>query len=195
MDETDAEKKINELEDLLLKLEEKKVIVNDIHKNCEELSNFGEIRNNVKVLLDELTTIITVIRENQTIMRNNLQEIAMQKQAAPVIEVPVITSDSEIVSIENSSVITNIKPETQAIATQTNKEMPTTDNIMVIQSFNSEGETIQIYNVPSHSDDNHQQNVIVEAKYSRGQPGEQKRASELVLNKTLRFFKDIHIVY
>lgn len=165
------------------------MIVNDIHNNCEQLPNFGEIRNNVKVLLDELTTIITVIRENQTFMRNNLQEIAMQKQVAPVVEVPVITPESQIKSIENNTVIANIKPETQAIATQTNKEMPTTDNIMVIQSFNSEGETIQIYNVPSHSDDNHQQNVIVEAKYSRGQPGESKRASELVLKNIPKHFE------
>ena len=199
MDEVEAEKKINELEDLLLKLEEKKVIVNDIHNSCEQLPNFGEIKSIVKVLLDELTTIITVIRENQTFMRNNLQEIAMQKQTVPVVEIPVITPDSQIASIENNSVIDNIKPETQAIAnikpetsaiaTQTNKEMPTTDNIMVIQSFNSEGETIQIYNVPSHSDDNHQQNVIVEAKYSRGQPGESKRASELVLKNIPKHFE------
>lgn len=166
-------------------MEDKKVIVNDIYKNCEQ-SNFGEIQNIVKVLLDELTTITTVIRESQTIMRNNLQEMAMQKQTAPIVEAPVITSDAQMVSVENNSVI-NVKPETQAMATQTNKEA--TDNIMVIQSFNSEGETIQIYNVPSHSDDNHQQNVIVEAKYSRGQPGEQKRASELVLKNIPKQFE------
>ena len=166
-------------------MEEKKVIVDGIYKNSEHLINFGEIQNFIKVLLVELTTITTVIRENQTFIRNNLEEMAVQKQITPVIQ----TSDTQKQSNENNSVIRNFKPETQAIATQTNKEKTATDNIMVIQSFNSEGETIQIYNMPGHSDDNQQQNVIVEAKYSRGQPGEQNRASELVLKNIPKHFE------
>ena len=62
---------------------------------------------------------------------------------------------------------------------------------MVIQSLDSEGETIQIYNMPcSHEEGKeNDRNVIVEAKYIRGHSGEPKKASELVLKNVPKHFE------
>lgn len=180
-DEADAERKINELQSILNQLEDKEKTVREIHVDCEQYgAQYGDVQNYVKQLLLGLTSNIQVIRENQICIRTYLESIKNAPKEIPqevveekpvIVEAPVVAAPVEAV-----------KPETQAMSTQTITEH-STDNIMVIQSMNSEGETIQIYNMPSSHEEGKEsdRNVIVEAKYVRSHSGEPKRASELVL--------------
>lgn len=146
-------------------------MVQGIHVDCEQYgAQHGDIQKYVRELLFGLTSNIQVIRENQTYIRTYIERLK--------------EPTAEVVKEET------IRPETHAMSTQTITEQPT-ENFMVIQSMNVDGETIQIYNMPSShregKDDD--RNVIVEAKYVRGHSGEPKRASELVLKNVPKHFE------
>lgn len=181
VNEKDAQHKINELQRILELLEEKEKTVKDIHVDCEQYGvQYGDVQKFIRELLLGLTSNIHVIRENQNCIRAYLDKLLESPKdhetQTPIIEERILTEA--------------VKPETHAMSTQTRKEQ-STDNIMVIQSMNAEGETIQIYNMPcSHDEDKEDDtNVIVEAKYIRGHSGEPKRASELVLKNVPKHFE------
>lgn len=228
-----AERKMNELQNILDQLEEKEKDAKLIQKDCESYGyQYGDVQSFVRNLLLGLNTNITVIRENQIIIRTyienlikpsevlppqepeivtqepieeikieqqkfpieeSIEEIKIQEQeliAEPIelpVEVPLISE--KISTVETVSTMT--KPETQAMSTQTIIEKQPTDNFMVIQSMNADGETIQIYNMPSPFDDSkdHEKNVIVEAKYVRDHSGDTKRASELSVKNVPKHFE------
>lgn len=165
-------------------LEKKEATVKDIYVDCEQYgAQYGDIQKFIKDLLLGLTSNIQVIRENQTFIRNyleTLKEVPQEIKQEKSIEKPIEEIIETLV----------VKPATQAMSTQTFTEQPT-DNIMVIQSVSDEGETIQIYNKPySHEEGKEDdRNVIVEAKYIRGQSGDPKRASELVLRNVPKHFE------
>ena len=185
VDENEAQKKIDELQDLLDKLVEKEDVVKNVYCDCEKLTQHSDIQNLVKVLLLELTSISEVIRENQNFIRSNIHKL---KDVEPT----VIKQESIDVQqpIVEQQIVEHVKPETQAISTQTIRELPTTDNIMVIQSVNDEGETIQIYNMTNlPGNEGTSQDVILEAKYSRSTSGEHKRGSELLLKNVPHHFE------
>ena len=184
LNEDDAQKKINELQAILEELEEKEKKVKEIHVDCEQYgSQYGDVQKFIKDLLFGLTSNIQVIRENQTFIRTYLaklkdepKEIKPEQTLEPTVKETILTE--------------LIKPETQTMSTQTFTDQPT-DNIMVIQSMNDEGETIQIYNMPCSHEEGREvdRNVIVEAKYVRGHSGDPKRASELFLKNVPKHFE------
>lgn len=218
-DEADAQNKIDELQNILEKLEDKEKTVQAILEDCEQYgSQYGDIQRFIRELLLGLNANIQVIWENQNIIRANLKnfkqkseeivEIPIEdtKVTEPIEQIPETIKTEEIEQppvIENiekveSKIVTEevsrsapeiIKPETEEMSTQTMREK--SDNIMVIQSMNAEGETIQIYNVPSSYEEGKEDetNVTVEAKYVRGHAGEPKRASELVLKNLPKKFE------
>lgn len=234
-DNENAEKKMNELQNILEQLEAKENDAKQIQKDCESYgSQYGDVQNFVKDLLLGLTTNITIIRENQLIIKKYIEGLKEPQQTvieAEVIEEPkveiipqpeqlkepevILEKEEPINEVQNvheetieekpleepqitsetvkavETVATMSKPETQAMSTQTTSEKPTTDNFMVIQSMGADGETIQIYNMPSSYDDSKDQekNVIVEAKYVRDHSGDTKRASELVVKNVPKQFE------
>lgn len=186
VDEHDAQKKIDDLQKILDQLEEKEKTVKEIHVDCEQYgAQHGDIQRYIKELLLGLSSNIQVIRENQNIIRIYLKQL---REAPKEVEVPPQKIPEPVVV--EKIVEEAIKPETHAMSTQTFMA-PSTDNIMVIQSMNSEGETIQIYNVPCSQEEGKEEdrNVIVEAKYIRSHSGEPKRASELVLKNVPKHFE------
>lgn len=200
-DEDDARRKIDELQNILEQLEQKEKTVKNIHCDCEQYgAQYGDVQKFIKELLLGLTSNIQVIRENQNCIRAHLEKIEetshdMSEEISPRDEIATgesikINEKEEVTKYEKIAVLDEIRPETHAMSTQTASK-PSTDNIMVIQSMDAEGETIQIYNVPcSHEDGSeNERNVIVEAKYVRGHPGETKRASELVLRNVPKHFE------
>ena len=216
IDENDADRKINELEGILKQLEDKEKIVKEIHVDCEQYgAQYGDVQKFIRQLLLGLSSNIQVIRENQNFIRSYLEnakklpvqvvetvhkeEQVIVKSApvvelkAPVAQEPVEDSRKEVIEqtiVQQKIAPEVVKPETQAMSTQTLTEQ-STDNIMVIQSMNSEGETIQIYNMPSSYEERAEgdRNVIVEAKYIRSNSGEPMRASELILKNVPRHFE------
>lgn len=196
--ENNAQKKLDELEKVLEKLEQNERTVNEIQVDCEQYgAQNADVKKFIKDLLFGLTSNIQVIRENQKLIQCcmvSLKETEIEdtrckdESALPKREEEKMACHVDIIYPEIS------KPVTHATSTQTTTEK-STDNIMVIQSMNSEGETIQIYNVPcayeEGQDDN--KNVTVEAKYVRGNLGEPKRASELVLKNVPKHFETTFI--
>lgn len=170
------------LQHILNQLTDKEKTVKEIHVDCEQYgAQYGDVQKFIKQLLLGLTSNIQVIRENQNFVLAYLEKLKNkpvdeEKQILP----PETTTKSEVV----------VTPETHAMSTQTFMEQPT-DNIMVIQSMNAEGETIQIYNMPSSHEEGKEddRNVIIEAKYIRGHSGDPKRASELVLKNIPKHFE------
>lgn len=221
VDEADAQKKINELQKILEQLEDKEKTVQEIHNDCEQYgAQYGDVQKFVRELLMGLTSNIQVIRENQNFIRLRIektktsqqpieeeipkQEVSAQQvtieeeipkqevttQQAPKQDDVPEEGETQKIVVEQFTVTEGVKPETHAISTQTVMEQ-STDNIMVIQSMNADGETIQIYNVPSSYEEGREddKNVIVEAKYIRSHSGEPKRASELVLKNVPKHFE------
>lgn len=189
VDEKDAQKKIDELQKILDQLEEKEKTVKEIHVDCEQYgAQHGDIQRYIKELLLGLTSNIQVIRENQNIIRIYLERL--REAPKEIIQVEVPKQETQTPIVDEKIVEDTVKPETQAMSTQTFMAQPT-DNIMVIQSMNADGETIQIYNVPcSHEEGKEEdRNVIVEAKYIRSHSGEPKRASELILKNVPAHFE------
>lgn len=170
-------------------LEEKEKMVKDIHVDCEQYgAQHGDIQRYIKELLLGLTSNIQVIRENQNIIRIYLDKLREAPKEIIPAEVP--KQETPVSTVDEKFIEETVKPETHAMSTQTFMAQPT-DNIMVIQSMNADGETIQIYNVPcSHEEGKEEdRNVIVEAKYIRSHSGEPKRASELVLKNVPAHFE------
>lgn len=190
VDESDAQKKVEELQNILDQLEEKEKTVREIHVDCEQYgAQYGDVQKFIKELLLGLTSNIQVIRENQNCIRNYL--VKLKELPQEVVQEPAVIEEVKVVPVQESlPTIEDVKPETQAMSTQTVTEQRT-DNIMVIQSVNDEGETIQIYSMPGSHDENREddRNVIVEAKYVRSHSGEPKKASELVLKNVPKHFE------
>lgn len=176
--------KIEELGEISAELEEKERTVKLIQNECEKLngSEFRDIQTFVKELLLGLTMNLQVIRENQRLIKLSLEK--SKEQAKDEI---VGKHQAENVQRQPKDV------ESHAISTQTVNE-PSSDNIMVIQSMSSEGETIQIstssLNENSKLDE---RNVIVEAKYVRDHSGDNKKSSELILKNVPKQFESTFI--
>jgi hypothetical protein len=196
--ETEAQERINKLEEILKELEDKEAEVKKIHDDCENLDGFNDIQKFVKELLLGLSSNIQVIRENQRIIRENLLKAKDQpKEIIEVIEkVETTPSNVESLPVKQQEIvpamdeIDNKVIETSVMSTQTINE-PSIDNIMVIQSMSSEGETIQIYNTQSNPNDassSTDKNVIVEAKYVRDHD-DQRKSSELILKNVPKQFE------
>ena len=72
-DEIKPQEKIDHLQGILEQLEEKEKIAKEIQKDCESYgSQYGDVQKFVYNLLAGLNVNITVIRENQDIIRNSL---------------------------------------------------------------------------------------------------------------------------
>lgn len=200
IDQADAQSKADELQKILEQLEEKEKTVQEIYTDCQEYgSQYGDVQRLIRELLFGLNSNINVIRENQNIIRANMDQLKETKQPEqPVQEVQVVQSEQPVieqiiqpVQVEEKVIVQEIqsKPETQAMATQTTPDKPSTDNFMIIQSMGAEGETIQIYNMPHDDQREDDNNVTVEAKYVRGHGGEPMRTSELVLKNVPKHFE------
>lgn len=171
-------------------LEEKENTVKEIHVDCEQYgAQYGDVQKFIRELLLGLTSNIQVIRENQNYIRSYLHELKEVKKE--VVQEPTIVEEIQVIPVQESVQLTEAaKPDTHAMSTQTVTEQRT-DNIMVIQSVNDEGETIQIYSMPGSHEEGKEddRNVIVEAKYVRSHSGEPKKASELVLKNVPKHFE------
>jgi len=155
-------------------------------------------QNLLKEQLNEPTIVQqTVISEQQLPEPSSNITLNTQEVIAEISETPTIKEVDETTILKQEHIqdekshetVDKSKPETQAIATQTTPDKPSTDNFMIIQSMNAEGETIQIYNMPHQDGKEDDKNVTVEAKYVRGHRGEPKRTSELVLKNVPKHFE------
>ncbi|KAG5676700.1 hypothetical protein PVAND_006514 [Polypedilum vanderplanki] len=179
----DAENKIKELQTLIDQLEEKKKVVNDIGAECQSTQEpDSDLQKMIEQLMIGLNTNIEIIRENQDIFKYFIDHA----DEPDTIE-PEIIRQQEIEARE----ISESKPAQETQSTQTTPATSSTDNFMIIQSIGAEGETIQIYNMPSVSEEGTEddKNITVEAKYVRGHVGDAKRASELVLKNIPKHFE------